>query len=516
MVVSENAVIHTMDAKNPKAQVLVVRGAEIVAVGGLDLIEKHRGARRVDLKGACVVPGLIDAHGHLAGLGALQRQLDLRDTRSFAEMLQRIQARTRETPKGAWILGGRWDNATWGQKALPRHADVSKITPDHPVLLSRVDGHAALANAKALALAHITRETKDPDGGEILRDDKGEPTGILVDNAIALVRRVIPEGGGAPIEELWAVGEQACLRAGLTSVHDAGIAPADVARLPGKLKLRVYAMLSAVPGIERYVAENKPTASVRAVKAYIDGAMGSRGAWMLEAYADRPGHIGLAVTPPARLRALAEACARNGWQLCTHAIGDRGNREVLDAYESALKKHPGRDHRFRVEHAQCIALEDIPRFGALGVIASMQPTHATSDMRWAQDRVGAARLKGCYAWRRLLQSGARVAFGSDFPVESENPLWGFYAAVTRQDHEGLPKGGWLPDQRVSRQEALRLFTLDAAYAAFQEKELGSLEPGKLADFVVLDRDIMSVPSRELLRTRVLRTVIGGETVFTHR
>jgi predicted amidohydrolase YtcJ len=252
---------------------------------------------------------------------------------------------------------------------------------------------------------------------------------------------------------------------------------------------------------------------VGAIKLYVDGAMGSRGAWMLAPYADRPDHSGLNVLPVADLRRLTEAAARRGWQVCTHAIGDRANRETLDAYAAALQKYPRPDPRFRIEHAQCLSPQDIERFARLKVIASMQPTHATSDMRWAEARVGKQRLQGCYAWRSLLASGARLAFGSDFPVESENPLWGIYAAVTRQDQLGHPEGGWMPEQRLTRAEALRLFTLDAAYAAFQEKELGSLTPGKLADFVVFDRDILTVPPRELLRARVLRTVIGGETVY---
>ncbi|MFQ5845577.1 MAG: amidohydrolase, partial [Planctomycetota bacterium] len=371
----------------------------------------------------------------------------------------------------------------------------------------------------------ITRETADPDGGEILRDAAGEPTGMLVDNAVGLVRRAIPAGGGLPTTELWRIAQEACFRAGLTGVHDAGVPAADVEPLRrlyarGTLKLRVHAMLSAGPGIEDYLAGHEPRGDarfgVRALKLYVDGAMGSRGAWLLAPYSDRPGHAGLEVTPRKRLRALVEAAARGGWQVCAHAIGDRANREILDLYEAALKKHPRRAARWRVEHAQCLSPADIPRFARLGVIASMQPTHATSDMRWAEARVGPERLRGCYAWRRLLESGARLCFGSDFPVESERPLWGIHAAVTRQDHRGRPPGGWLPGQKLGREEALRLFTLDAAYAAFQEQEVGSLEAGKLADFVVLDRDILACPAPELLEARVLRTVVGGETVYGGR
>ena len=479
-------------------------------------------AKRVDLERKCVIPGLIDAHGHLASLGALKDQLDLRKTRDYRAMVQSVAARAATLPNGAWIQGGRWDQSLWGMKEFPHHGPLSDATPDHPVLLSRVDGHAALANRKALALAGITRETKSPPGGEILHDESGEPTGMLIDNALDLVRGVIPPADGRPIGELWTIAQRACLSVGLTCVHDAGVARSDIAALQklyddGTLKLRAHVMLSDGAGMAEYLAGNKPARAtgdvrfaVRSLKLYIDGAMGSRGAWMLEPYSDRPAHRGLNQMPIERLRNLAAVAGKNGWQVCTHAIGDRAIREVLDAYEAAALPQ---DHRFRVEHAQCIASKDIPRFGKLGVIASMQPTHATSDMRWAEDRVGKKRLDGCYAWRWLLSERARLAFGSDFPVESENPILGLYAAITRQDRDGKPEGGWIPSQRLTRQQALRLFTLDAAYAAFLEHRIGSLRPGKRADFVVLDRDIMKVPPAELLETKVLRTVIDGETVY---
>ncbi len=518
-----NAVVHTVDPQWPSAEALAVERDRIAAVGTTDALKrKYARAELVDLKGACVVPGLIDAHGHLASLGELQRHLDLRATKSYAELVARVKERARETPPGAWILGGRWDQADWGEKELPGHHALSEATPDHPVLLSRVDGHAALANRKALTVAGVTRDTEDPPGGEILRDEAGEPTGILVDRAVDLVRGAVPEGGGWPTGELWRAAQQACFEVGLTGVHDAGVSHTDLPDLEaryarGELKLRVYAMLSNEEGLEDYLERHRPNRDARfgagAIKLYMDGAMGSRGAWLLEPYADRPDHAGLNVMPVARLRWLAAAAARRGWQVCTHAIGDRANRETLDAYADALEKHPRADHRFRIEHAQCVSEADLERFAELNVIASMQPTHATSDMRWAEDRVGQERLRGCYAWRTLLNSGARLAFGSDFPVESENPLLGIYAAVTRQDHLGHPEGGWMPEQTLTPAEALRLFTLDAAYAAFQDKQLGSLKPGKLADFVVFDRDILAVPPRELLQARVLRTVIGGETVY---
>jgi predicted amidohydrolase YtcJ len=517
-------VVHTLDPDSPRVEAVAVEGDRILATGtSKDIRARHAGpgTRLIDLGGACVVPGLIDAHGHLASLGHLKHSLDLRDTRSLEEMLERVASRAAGSPPGTWVEGRGWDQADWGEKELPAHERLSEVTPGHPVLLVRVDGHAALANRRALDLAGITRDTRDPAGGEILRDGAGEPTGMLIDTAIDLVSRVVPEGGGAPIEDLWRAAEKACFEAGLTGVHDAGVSRGSVGRLralfdSGELRLRVHAMLSAGVGIVEHLQENRPVPdtrfAVRAVKLFVDGAMGSRGAWLLEDYVDRPGHRGLAVSDPARIRSVAAAAFANGWQVCTHAIGDRGNREVLDAYEAAISD-PGADHRFRVEHAQCLSLVDIPRFARLGVIASMQPTHATTDMRWAEDRVGRERLAGCYAWRRLLDSGTRLAFGSDFPVESERPLWGIYAAVTRQDHDGRPAGGWLPDQRLTPEEALRAFTLDAAHAAFWEEDLGSLEPGKLADLTVLDRDVLTVPPGEILETRVLLTVVGGEIVY---
>lgn len=517
-------VIHTMDPENPYAEAIAVREGRILGVGtAQDTWERFadENTRRVELGNTCIVPGLIDAHGHLAGLGALTQRLDVRKVPSYAALVERVTERAASLPADRWIDGRGWDQADWGEREMPSHEALSAAVPDHPVVLTRVDGHAVLVNARAMELAGIDAQSDDPVGGEILRDARGEPTGMLIDNAIGLVTAARPDDDGAPIDDLWLAAQDACFRAGLTSVHDAGVAIGDIDELQelarrGRLQLRVHVMLSGDPGILTYIEnhppEDDPRLAVRAVKLYADGALGSRGAWLLEDYTDRPGHRGLAVSDPVRIRKVAEACVRHGYQLCTHAIGDRGNREVLDAYARALGGN-GSEHRFRVEHAQCIHPADIPRFRQLGVIASMQPTHATSDMRWAEQRVGTERIRGCYAWRRLLDTGAHVAFGSDFPVESERPLWGLYAAITRQDHEGNPPDGWLPGQRLDAEEALRLFTREAAYAAFREDDLGSLEPGKLADFVVLSHDILDVEPEQLLETRVLRTVIDGREVF---
>jgi predicted amidohydrolase YtcJ len=515
------------DPARPGFDSIAVKGGRILAIGDASPVTKaHKGPRTeiVDLKNGHVYPGFIDAHAHFGGLGRFKRQLDARGTKSFDEMVALAKARAAKAAPREWILGGRWDHASWGMKEFPTHHKLSEAVPDVPVLLSRVDGHAALANRKAMELAGITRDTPDPPGGDILRDALGDATGIFVDNATDLFKRAIPPRA-VPPETTALDAQEACLRVGLTGVHDMGVSDFEIdayRRLAdaGKLKIRLYLALSDHAGIEEILASRKPERgeriTVRAVKLYQDGSMGSRGALLLEPYSDKPlndkgePNIGLRVGDSGHLRTVAAAAARNGWQLCVHAIGDRANREVLDAFEAAGAK----DARFRIEHAQCLSPADIPRFAKLGVIASMQPTHCTSDMRWAEERVGKDRVKGCYAWRSLLQAGARLAGGSDFPVESENPLLGFIAAVTRQDLQGKPEGGWQPDQRLTREEALRLMTLDAAYAGFEENVRGALSPGKYADFVILSGDLMKVPDADLRKLHVLRTVIAGETVYS--
>lgn len=515
-----NGNIHTL-ARGRVEAIAVREGGRILAVGTNAEIERLAGknTRRIDLGGRTVTPGLIDAHGHLASLGSLLTgRLDLREARSYEEVVAAVKRRAAKAKPGEWITGGRWDQATWAKKELPHHGRLSEEVPDHPVLLSRVDGHAALANRRAMALAGITRDTPNPAGGEILRDGAGEPTGLFVDNAIDLFDRVLPRGRSVR-DELLAAQER-CLAVGLTGVHDAGVGAETIEAyrkldLDGKLELRIYAMASV--SAPEWFSRNRIHVGIRftlrSAKLMIDGAMGSRGAWLLADYSDRPGHRGLAVTDPRDLYRLTRAALENGWQVCTHAIGDRGIRETLDAYERALSEVRPGDPRLRIEHVQCAAVEDLPRFARLGVIPSMQFTHATSDMRWAEDRVGPERIRGAYAWATLLRSGARIAAGSDFPVESENPLLGLYAAVTRQDAEGRPEGGWRAQERLTREEALRAFTIDAARAAFEEEDKGTLEPGKLADFVVWSHDLLTCEPRELLKAAAIRVVIGGRTVY---
>ncbi len=526
--------IHTLDPQRPRAEAIAVAGGWIVDVGRTADVLSARGdeTRVIQLDGATVVPGLIDAHAHLASLGSLLTgRLDLVRTRSYDQLVARVKRETARQGKGRWILGGRWDQANWGQQKLPIHDRLSAATPEHPVWLIRIDGHAGLANRRAMTLAGITGETPDPPGGHIVKDARGEPTGVFVDKAMGLIARAVRGRAGKGLATLMLAAQQRCLSVGLTGVHDAGLSPHEVWVLrqladSGKLTLRVYGMLTPDPS---YLKQNKPLINhaghrltVRAVKCMIDGALGSRGAWLLAPYSDRPTdhrgkpYIGLPVQSTAFIRRVCDAALANGYQVCTHAIGDRGNREVLDLYQAALKQRPVEDHRFRIEHAQVIALADIPRFAQLGVIPSMQPTHATSDMRWAEARLGPKRLAGAYAWARLLRAGSRIAAGSDFPVESEKPLWGFYAAVTRQNHQGLPSGGWRPQERMTRTQALRAFTLDAAYAAFEEQQKGSLKVGKLADFVVLSKDIMTCDPADILRATCRMTVVGGQVVYRAR
>lgn len=523
-----NGNIYTVDATRPRAEALAVAADRITAVGTNAEIRRLAGThtKSIDLGGKTVLPGLIDAHCHVASLGSFGLgRIDLSDARSYAAAVSTVAERVKQVQPGEWILGGRWDHENWPERRLPTHAALSAATPDNPVWVTRVDGHAGLANAAALKLAGIQRDTPTPPGGEILKDEHGEPTGVFIDNAMDLITKHIDQPGSDPAA-LILKAQELCLAAGLTGVHDAGVTPAEIAVYQsladrGQLKLRVYAMLAGRYASE-YFGAHRPLIgerlTVRAAKVYADGALGSRGAWLLAPYADRPvddhgaPYVGLAVEPQL-VRTLAEDGLRRGYQVCTHAIGDRANRETLAAYAAALRQISRQDHRFRIEHAQVLALEDIPRFAELGVLPSMQPTHCTSDMRWVAARLGTERAAGAYAWAKLRRTGVPIPGGSDFPVESHNPFLGICAAVTRQNAAGQPSGGWHPEERMTREEALRSFTHDAAYAAFEEDHRGTLQVGRLADFIVIDRDIMTCAPADIAGARVLLTVIGGEQVY---
>lgn len=527
-LIIHNGRVHTADTSNPEASAIAVRGERIAMVGTDEDVLRLRGetTRVVDAGGGAVVPGLHDAHGHMAGLGERLEILDLRGTATYEDVIERIRERAGATAAGEWIVGRGWDQNDWPGARWPGHVPLSAVSPDHPVYVTRVDGHAGLANARAMAVAGVTRDTRDPPGGRILRDGSGAPTGVFVDAAQDLVRSRIPAPGPAAIERRLLLADAEARRLGLTTVHDAGISRVEVEiykRLidAGRLKTRIYGMLSGGDGDLAATLEGGPLVdyanhrlAARAVKLYADGALGSRGAALLQPYADEPGSSGLLRAAPEALHASVAAIVRAGFQPAVHAIGDRANRITLDVFERIQQEVPGsRQLRMRLEHAQILDPRDIPRFPNLNVVASMQPTHATSDMPWVAARIGERRMQGAYVWRRLLDAGATIAAGSDFPVEDANPLRGFYAAVTRQDSSGAPPGGWMPHERMTRDQALRAFTLDAAYAAHSEEIVGSLQAGKLADLVVLSNDIMNVAPAGILATEVRLTVVNGEIVF---
>jgi predicted amidohydrolase YtcJ len=531
-LILHNAGIYTVDSGNTVAQALAISGDRILRVGKDAEILALRGAstRVIDVGGATIVPGLHDAHAHVVGLGASLQDVDLRGSKNFEEVVGRVRRRLTGARPGEWIVGRGWDQNDWPEKDWPVHDLLSAATPDNPVYLTRVDGHAGLANRKAIEIAGLGASTADPPGGRIIRDADGQPTGVLIDVAQGLVRSRIPPVGREQLEDQIQLADRELRRVGITTVHDAGADEETVnayKRLidAGAIKTRLYVMLrGGRPELTAFF-ERGPLSdfgnhrlAVRSIKIYADGALGSRGAALLEPYSDEPATMGLLTTPPEEVYAQTVAAAKVGFQVAVHAIGDRANRQVLDVFERVRREVPGSSElRMRVEHAQVLDAADIPRFAKLGVIASMQPTHATSDMPWAAVRIGTDRVEeGGYVWRKLLDSGAIIASGSDSPVEVANPLRGFYAAITRQDSAGDPRGGWIPRQRMTREEALVSFTRNAAFAAHAEMLTGSIETGKLADLVVLSRDIMRIPVRDILTTTVRMTIVGGETVHQGR
>jgi len=528
-LILHNARIYTGDAGRPVAEAIAVRGDRIVRVGGnADVLPLRAPSTRIiDVSGATIVPGLQDAHGHFAGLGASMQRIDLRGTTSYEQVVGMVRQRASTARPGEWILGRGWDQNDWPDQQWPTHELLDAASPDNPVYLEHVDGHAGLANRRALDLAGITSSTPDPDGGRLIRGADNQPTGVLIDTARSLVLSKIPPVSDAQLGEQILLADRETRRLGLTMVHDAGTDSRTVdayRRLidAGRLKTRLYVMLRGPLSALRPAFERGPVTNygnhrlaVRAIKVAADGALGSRGAAMLEPYSDEPGTTGLLTTPPDEVYAQTLAASKAGFQTAIHAIGDRANRLVMDIFERVQREVPGsRALRMRNEHAQILDRAEIPRFAALNVIASMQPTHATSDMPWVAARIGPERTEeGAYVWRKLVSAGATIAAGSDFPVELANPMLGFYAAITRQDTNGQPASGWTAGQRLSREETLAAFTRHAAFAAHAETQLGSLEAGKLADMVVLSKDIMRVAPREILTTRVRMTIVGGEIVY---
>jgi predicted amidohydrolase YtcJ len=498
----------------------------IIALGDNEaMLRDFPEARRVDLGGKFMLPGLIDSHGHLSGLALSYTRANLVGTSSKTEVMNRLHDFEATLDEEAWLLGRGWDQNDWPEQAFPTRQDLDVEFPNRPVWLERIDGHAAWGNSVALAQADRNLSGDwQPEGGAILRDSEGQASGVFIDGAMLLVDSAVPAISPGIISAALDRAVQTLNSLGLTAVHDPGI---DRETLElylekismGKFPIRVFAMADGMNEAMTWLCENGPVNDpsgrlvMRSVKLYGDGALGSRGAALLEDYGDDPGNRGLLFASQQQVEANMRRIMQCGLQIGFHAIGDGGNRQALDAFEKLIPDFPDNPGRHRIEHAQILHPQDIPRFAQLGIIAAMQPTHATSDMYWAEGRLGEERLSGAYAWRSLLDSGATLTFGSDFPVEEVNPMHGLYAAVTRQDMQGQPKGGWILEQAVSRNEAIRAFALDAAFAGFMEDQIGSLEVGKRADFIVIDRDIMTVPSEEIFQIVVEQTWLDGKPVY---
>ena len=532
-----NGRIYTVDQENKMVEALAVRDGKILAVGSSSEMSAYVGeeTKTVDLTNKYAFPGFVEGHAHIMGVGKNLINVDLRETKSFDELVAAVAARADQAPEGSWILGRGWHQDKWEEgpenivKGFPTHDKLSEAVPNHPVWLKHASGHAGLANAKAMEMAEIGPDSPDPAGGEIFKSIGGYPTGIFNETAQNSIVSIIPEESEELQAEILRLALASCNEHGITSFHQAGSPSRDIElfqrfKEEEKLSVRLHVMLSARDGdLLKEFFEKGPVIdsidqllNIRAVKLYSDGALGSRGAWLLEEYSDAPGIYGHNVTPMEVIEAVAMQATAAGFQVCTHAIGDRGNREVLDIYEKALKAYPEitKDHRFRIEHAQHINGKDIPRFAEMGVVPAMQAIHMSSDRPWAIFRLGRYRIEeGAYVWQKLLNSGVPIVNGTDAPVEPISPFASFYASVTRKTLAGTPAAGYEPDQRMTREQALRSYTLDAAYGAFQENVIGSLEPGKFADIAVLDKDIMTVEESEILKTQVLMTFLAGELVY---
>jgi predicted amidohydrolase YtcJ len=519
-----NATIHTMDPKRPNADALAISGGRVLAAGALNEIDTLRtpDTKAVDLLQATVLPGLIDAHLHFVGYSLRLTQVDLQEVPTLEEALRRVAARAAVTEPGAWIRGGGWNCNLWGNGAFPHRRDLDRVTPDHPVVLSSKDGHSVWANSRALERAHVTRDTPDPFGGHIRRDESGQPTGILQENAERLVYDVLPQPSLSEVMAACRQGFANAHRMGLTGIHDCegdqALAAFQELHKRGELGLRTLmhipsANLDAAISIGVHDGLGDPWLRLAGIKAFSDGALGSRSAWMLEPYVDDPDNLGIPTTTPEALVELVRKANGAGLSVAIHAIGDAANRAVLDAI--AVARTNGESPlRNRIEHVQLLHPDDLPRLAQLGVIASMQPIHATGDMDIADKHWGARAATG-YAWRSLLEAGTHLAFGSDAPIEPMSPLLGIHAAVTRRRADGRPgPEGWHPEQRLTVQQAVHAYTLGAAYASGEETLKGSLAAGKLADLVVLNRDIFQVDPAQIHETEVAATMIGGEFVYT--
>ena len=535
--------IYTVDATRPMVEAVAVKDNTILFAGSLAEAEQYKNdqTQLLDLNGKTMTPGLIEGHGHFMGLGYNELNLDLNNTTSYQEIVDAVAERVKTAAPGEWITGRGWHQSKWTEmpsetvNGFQTHDLLSAVSPDNPVYLGHASGHAGFANAKAMEIAGLMELDKEGiskfevEGGEVMRDAMGRPTGIFNELAQSLITKHIPENTPAKDIKAFEMAVAACHKNGITGFHDAGIGRETIAlyeemKAKDKMKIRLYGMLTGGdkellnewykkgPMVD---ADNLLT--IRSVKLNCDGALGSRGAWLLEAYTDRPGHFGHETLPMNFVEETAIDGLQYGFQVCSHAIGDRANREVLDRYESAFTELPqlATDHRFRIEHAQHLHPEDIPRFAQLKVIPAMQAIHMSSDRAWAIDRLGEQRIKeGAYMWQSLLKSGIPIVNGTDVPVEPLNPIASFYASVTRKTLQGTPDGGYEPAEKMTREQALRSYTLDAAYGAFEEGIKGSITVGKLADFTIYNQDLMKVAEKELLNTKIAMTIFGGEIVYT--
>jgi len=541
-VVFTNGTSYTMDNTNPMAEAVAVRGDKIIFAGSKEQAEKFVGenTKEIDLKGNTMTPGFIESHGHMMGMGYEELNLDVSNVKNYDELVAKVAEAVKKAQPGEWIVGRGWHQSKWDPapqvmvKGFQTHLKLSAVSPDNPVWLTHASGHAGFANAKAMEIAGVNPLSVESmnqkvEGGEIVTDENGNPTGIFSETAQSLITKHIPQNTPEKNRQALELAIKACQRNGITTFNDAGADKGTIDlyqqfRDEGILGVRMYVMISGRN--EDFVNEwlkrgimvdtSQHLLTVRSIKLYADGALGNRGAWLLEPYTDRPGHYGFAVTPMEYIGKISKEGLEAGFQINTHAIGDRANREVLDQYQAAFEAFPEKagDVRFRIEHAQHLSLQDIPRFAQLGVIASMQTIHMSSDRPWAIDRLGEQRIKdGAYVWQKLLQSGAKVINGTDVPVEPINPMANFFAAVTRKTLKGTPEGGYEPDQKMTREQALRSYTLDGAYGDFTENINGSIEPGKLADFTVFDQDIMTIPDDQILGTHIAMTILGGKVVY---
>lgn len=536
-IIIYNGPIYTMDDNNPTVEAVVIKADTILLAGSMDEANKYKGDETevIDLESRTMIPGLVEGHAHIMGVGYNLLNVDLREAKSYQEVVDMVAQRAATTPEGTWITGRGWHQDKWTEQpemtnGFPTHDLLSEAVPNHPVYLKHASGHAALANQKAMEIAGIDKSSPQPDGGEIFKSLDNSPTGIFNETAQKLITDVIPKNTPESNRQALNLAIEQCFKNGITGFHQAGSGLDDIQLFKsfaeaGELKLRLYVMLNGrdqdlldmyfTNGIEEDLYDNQLT--VRSVKLYADGALGSRGAWLLEEYTDAPGVHGHNVMPMEDIEAITQKAYKAGFQVCVHAIGDRANREVLDIYERTFRLYPEsapKEPRFRIEHAQHFHPDDIPRFAEMGVIPAMQAIHMSSDRPWAIDRLGQERIEwGAYMWQTLLKSGAKIVNGTDAPVEPITPIASFYASVSRRTLAGNPDGGYEPSEKMTREQALRSYTLDAAFAAFREDRKGSIEAGKWADFTVLSQDIMTIPEDQILDTEVSMTIVAGEVVY---